>query len=476
MKAFSIINIGTDIFLPAFAKSHTPFTHVDWKPPAQGDAALVDMVFHLSVGFRDQSGQSVIDRANSEALRRILAAQPVLKRIRPAHECLPGFGKNTILHAGPPIAWEAMCDPMRGAVLGALLYEGLARTLDEAATLMDKGLIEYGPTSPHHVVAPMAGVVSCSMPLVLVENETFGVTSFAPLNEGVGQALRFGSNSPAILERLSWFEKHLAPALDAVLLKLGGVNLKNIMGQALAMGDEMHQRNIAASLLFFRAVACELVGLDLPDGEKAQIVEFLSRKNSQFFLNLAMAAAKSALIPAQGIAHSSLITTMSRNGVDFGIQLGALNGRWFTFASRTPEALYFPGFDQDDANPDLGDSSIVECYGIGGFAMGAAPAVSPFAGAFDIAQALRYTQSMGYICVGHNPDLPLPNLNYMGVPTGIDVRQVVATGILPVINSGVAHKLSGIGQVGTGHAHPPMQVMHAALKALYESLCAEFGA
>ena len=470
-KTLSVINVGLDTFLPAFEQTGTPCAHLAWRPPAQGNTELTDILFALTVGYQDQLGQSRIDAANAEALRRVLAGQPVLKRVRPAHECIPVLNKTTLLHAGPPIHWNDMCHPMRGAIIGALKYEGLAESDAEAQMLMDSGRIFYGPTHPHAAVCPMAGVLSYSMPLLVVENESFGVKAFSTLNEGVGRVLRFGANGPAVIQQLHWMGNTLAPALDAALERSGGIALKNIMAQALAMGDELHQRNIAAGLLFYKTLCRELDDAASTRQDAARIMQYLSRDNEQFFLNMAMAACRSMLIPAENIPDCSMITAMSRNGVHFGVTVSALGGRWFTAPSLNPKGIYFPGYDEQDANPDMGDSAIVECCGLGGFAMGTAPAVARFVGAEGgLERALRFTRDMGRICVGSNPDLPMPNLDFSGVPTGIDVRKVVATGILPVINSGVAHRQAGIGQVGAGLVTPPMDAMHSALRAFHAEL------
>jgi len=470
-KNISVINIGPEIFLPALQATGSPFTNLAWKPPAQGDTELIDILFALSVRFRDASGNSLIQTANEEALRRIVTGSPVLRRVRPAHECIPALNKTTILHAGPPIHWKDMCGPMQGAILGALQYEKLADSAAEAEALMESGSIFYGPTYPHGAVAPMAGIISYSMPLLVVENETYGNQAYAPLNEGSGQVLRFGANAPAVLARLRWMEESLAVVLDAALHKAGGVNLKSIMAQALSMGDEMHQRNIAASLLFYKSLCCELEQSARDRKEAQQILEFMVRENDQFFLNIAMAACRSMMDPARGIPYSSVITAMSRNGVQFGITISALGDRWFTAPSQQLHALYFPGFSEDDACLDMGDSAIIESCGLGGCAMGAAPAVARLLNRADNPpNILAHSSDMSRICVGANPDFPLPHRDFAGIPTAMDLCRIVATRTLPVITSGVAHKRGGVGQVGTGFVTPPIEVMRAALRYFYSQL------
>ncbi|MFC0179229.1 DUF1116 domain-containing protein [Thorsellia kenyensis] len=465
MSKHNVINLGVDSFLPAFVQNDIPHTHLDWKPPAQGNTELIDILFRLATELVDEKGDSLIDKANQTAFDKMRQGQPVLKRICFAHEIIPNMTKKTIFHAGPPIDWNDMCGPMQGAFIGALKYEGLASTDDEARALMQSGEITYGPNHYNQCVGPMTGMISYSMPLFEVENETFGNKAYCTINEGIGKVMRFGANGPDVIERLHWLEKVLAPALNKAIIEAGGVNLKNIMSQALTMGDEMHQRNVAASLLFYRQISGPLASVTQGNKDAQAIVEFVAKKNDQFFLNLAMAATKSIADTIRDIPYCTVVSAMSRNGVNFGINVSSLGYTWFEAPCLKPNALYFPGYSEEDANPDMGDSAIVECYGIGGMAMGAAPAVVRFVGAESVHEAFRYTERMREITVGMNNDLPIPTMDFAGVSLGIDIRKVVSTGILPVINTGVAHKEAGVGQVGAGIVTPPMDVMVEALKA-----------
>ena len=455
--------------MPALCDAGVPFAQVQWKPPAHGDLELTDILFDLAVNHYDANGASRIDAANAEALKRILAASPQLKRVRPAHECIAALTKTTILHAGPPIHWKDMCAPMRGGIIGALMYEGLAASEAEAVALMESGRIFYGPTQSHGAVCPMTGILSYSMPLLVVENEAFGNTAFSTLNEGAGQVLRYGAHTPAVLNHLRWLTDVLAPALDAALVATGGLNLKKILAQALSMGDELHMRTVAASLLLYKALCRELDSAAKARTDAASIMQYLARDNDLFFLNIAMAACRATLEPARNIPYCSIITSMGRNGVEFGITVSALGDKWITAPSPTSgKALYLPGYDESDANPDMGDSSIVECCGLGGFANGASPAVARIVGTSGFDDALNLTRDMTRICVGLNPDLPIPDMDFAGVPTGIDIRRVVSSGIMPVINSGVAHRQAGIGEVvGAGLISPPMEIMHKALREFH---------
>ena len=466
-----IINIGLEQFNEAFQSVNAQFTHLSgWKPPAQGDTELVEMLLKLSAMPLDKEGNHPIDAANREAVARINKGNPVLIGVKPAGEVFPELDRNSVFHAGPPIEWARMCGPMQGAVIGALLFEGLAKDAAEAEKLAASGEIKFSPNHHHGAVGPMTGMITRSMPVFVVENAAFGNRAYCTINEGLGEVLRFGANGPRVVERLRWLADVLAPVLDRTVSRIGGVNLRNVIAKALAMGDEMHQRNVAASLLFYREISVELTK-ELENHDKAaDIVQFLVRGNEQFFLNLAMAAGKAIMDPARGIPFSSVVTAMSRNGVDFGIQVSGLGDRWFTAPVNMPKGLYFPGYSEEDANPDMGDSTITECFGIGGFAMACAPSVTQFVGAGSVEVASIYTQSMGEITVTRNSNLPMPIMNFEGVPTGIDIRKVVDTGILPVINTGIAHKKPGIGQVGAGIVHPPIEIFQQALRAMVEGV------
>ena len=405
-----------------------------------------------------------IDQANQEGFRRLDSAQISLVDIKYAREVLPGLSDYVIGHAGPPVAWDNMCGPLQGAVIAAIKYEGWADNDGDARALVESGRIKFVSNHSMGTVGPMTGMITVSMPLFEVVNETFGNYAYCTLNEGLGRVMRFGANDYEVVSRLKWMETSLAPALKQALALSGPINLKVIIAQALAMGDEMHQRNIAASLLFARAIMKYLAQVSMTDAERARIVDFIMG-NEQFFLNLAMAAAKVTMDPAHGIPNSTLVTAMSRNGTKFGVRVSGLGDAWFEARPEMPQGLYFPGFTAEDANLDMGDSAILECMGIGGFAMGSAPAVVRFVGAGTVHDAVRYTRDMGEITVGNSSSLLMPALDFQGVPMGIDIRKVVETGIQPVINTGIAHKRAGVGQVGAGVVKAPLDCFVKAIIA-----------
>lgn len=411
----------------------------------------------------------IIEAANREALRRMEEADPVLVDVRIAADLIPGLGPRVVLHAGPPIAWRDMCGPLRGAIAGAVLYEGWAPDLEAAETLAAEGEIEFHPNHHFDAVGPMTGMTTMSMPLMVVENRRFGNRAYCALNEGLGKVMRFGANGPEVIERLRWLAATLGPALGAALRRRGGLKLKPLIARGLAMGDEMHQRNLACSSLFVREMAPDLARA-VEDGETlARLFAFIGG-NDQFFLNVAMAMGKAIMDPVRGIAGSTVVTAMSRNGTEFGIRVSGTGDRWFTAPVEMPKGLYFPGFSAADANPDIGDSAIVETIGLGGMAMAAAPAVAGFVGAGGASDALNTTRRMYEITLARNPDWTLPTLDFAGTPMGIDIRKVLETGLAPVINTGIAHRQPGLGQVGAGIVRAPLACFEQALIAFAETI------
>jgi len=399
--------------------------------------------------------------ANAEALRRLVAADPVLVDCVPAGVAL-GLAPQTVLHAGPPIAWDAMGPMLRGAVVGAVRYEGWAAA-DADAERAARADVRFAPCHHHRAVGPMTGLVTASMPVFVVENRAFGNRAHVTINEGLGRVLRFGAHDPSVLARLAWLRDEAGPLLGQAVRRLGGIPLRPLMAQALFMGDEMHQRNVAASSLLVRALLPALVR-EASGPALGRLVDFVTG-NDQFFLNLAMAAGKAATDPAGDVPGSTVVTVMARNGTEFGIRVAGAAGRWFTAPVNTPEGLFFPGFGPADANPDIGDSAIVETIGLGGMAMAASPAVARFVGAGGLEAAIRITDEMREIALEEHPHFRIPTQD-RGAPVGIDVRRVVATGITPVINTGIAGRTPGTGQVGAGTVRAPLACFTAALEAL----------
>lgn len=418
------------------------------------------------------SGTDIIGRietANGEAVRRILAGDPVLVDVVPAREALKGLEPGMILHAGPPIGWDHMCGPMRGAVMGIAVFEGWASDLDDAAAKAARGDFRFAPNHHFGAVGPMTGMTTVSQPLLVVENRAFGNRAYCAINEGLGKVMRFGGNDAEVLARLAWLRDGLGPLLGRALRQTGGIPLKTLVARGLTMGDEMHQRNVACSSLLLRLLAPAMARVSTDGEGLARALAFIG-SNDQFFLNIAMAMGKAMTDPAYGIPGAAIVTAMCRNGTDFGIRVSGTGEQWFTAPVEMPRGLYFPGFSEKDANPDMGDSAIVETIGLGGFAMAAAPAVVGFVGAGPASEAAVFTRTMGEITSAQNPEWTIPSIDYRGVPTGIDIRKVVETGVTPTINTGIAHREPGVGQVGAGVVKAPLACFQKALVAFAHSV------
>ena len=473
-----VINIGLSLFAETLKQGNVPVVDLDWQPPAEGDSHRVGILQRLQAGNSQNRGatdegtsswQQDIQKANRTALLRIVDADPILVDVVPAREVIPGLQEGTLLHAGPPIDLEEMCGPMRAAITGALHYEGWAGSKEQAEVLAAGGGIQLYPNHDFNAVGPMTGITSPSMPVFVVENKKFGNRAFCTLNEGIGKVLRFGANDDAVIERLHWLQNSLAPLLREANQRAGGIELRPLMGRALSMGDEMHQRNVAATSLFLRQLSPHLTRVLSGNRDAGEVMDFLAG-NDQFFLNLAMAAGKATMDPVGNIPSCTVVSAMSRNGRDFGIRVSGTGDEWFIAPSLLPKGLYFPGYTADDSNPDIGDSAIIETMGLGGFAMASAPAVVGFVGAGTFRDAVNYTHEMDEITIGRNTNLTLPTLDFQGVPCAIDICKVVESGIAPVINTGIAHKQAGVGQIGAGIVRAPVHCFTQALERLGERL------
>ncbi len=404
--------------------------------------------------------------ANQEALDRLMASRPVLRTVTEAREVIPALEERLLLHAGPPIEWQRMSGPLRGAIIGATLFEGWASNAEEAEALAAGGELQFGPCHHHGAVGPMAGVVSGSMQVYVVEDESRDHQTFSTLNEGYGKVLRYGAYSDDVLERLRWMNDELGPLLRQALSESDGIDLRALLAEALHMGDEGHNRNKAGSLLYLKALAPLIAGVGGDASAQARALAFLG-ENALSVLNPVMAACKAMADAAHGIEGSTIVTAMARNGTDFGIRVSGLGDDWFTAAATTPDGLYFSGYDSADANPDIGDSTITETAGIGGFAMAAAPAIVSFVSGTP-QDALDATHEMYEICAGEHSHFTIPALDFRGTPTGIDLRKVVELGIPPRINTGIAHREAGVGQIGAGLVRPPLEIFENALLAYAE--------
>jgi hypothetical protein len=457
----TIINVGLSSFAEAVVQTGGQAEQVEWTPPAAGDR---DVGLALARLVKNPA----VDAATEQSHQRYLQSQPVLVGIGTAGKDIPNMGERMLLHAGPPIDWPDMCGPVQGAIVGAILYERWANTPEDARKLAASGKIAFAPCHHHAAVGPMAGVISPSMPVWIVENTDGGNRAYSNMNEGLGKVLRFGANNKEVLDRLDWLQAVLGPALQKTVQKLGPLEMKPLIAQALHMGDECHNRNAAASSLLFRKLVPAALQTDVPADQLRSALGFIAG-NDHFFLNLSMATCKAMLDAAHGVKGSAMVTVMARNGVKFGVRMSGTGDAWFQADALPVDGLYFPSYGPEDAAKDLGDSAITETAGIGGFAMAAAPAIVQFVGGTP-ADAVANTLAMTNITVGRNNAFTLPALNFTGTPAGIDARKVLDTNIMPIINTGIAHKEAGVGQIGAGITRAPLDCFSAAIKTLAASL------
>ncbi|MCI6885836.1 MAG: acyl-CoA synthetase FdrA [Lachnospiraceae bacterium] len=458
-----VINVGVRSFNDSIAEYQGTSVQFDWKPMAGGNKHLIHLIHELNK-------IEEIDKMNAKVIEKFKDAQPFLVDVVPAVSVIPELNGKVLLHAGPPIRYEEMTGPMQGSCIGAILFEHWCETEEEAKELLESGGVSFIPCHHVHAVGPMGGITSANMPVMVVENKLDGTRAYCIMNEGIGKVLRFGAYSQEVIDRLTWMKDVLGPVLGAaVRSRDGGVNLNVIIAKAITMGDEFHQRNIAATLNFMKEVVPLIMSLEWDEEEKRQVVQFLA-DTDQFFLNVMMATGKSIVDCARKIQEGCVVTTMTRNGRNFGVRISGMGDEWFTAPVNTPKGLYFTGYTEADGNPDIGDSAITETVGVGGMAMIAAPGVTRFVGAGGFDDALRVSNEMQQICISNNPNFTIPTWDFKGTPLGIDIRKVVATGITPLINTGIAHKKAGLGQVGAGTVRAPLACFEKALEAYAKKL------
>ena len=444
---------GADLLATALEAQSVVVERVDWRPPMEGTAD------DLATVATDPLRRT----ANARAVEAVLAVQAMLVDVAPASEVL-GLSAGEFLHAGPPITWERASGPLRGALMGAAALEGLVADPEDAPRLYEAGSASLEPCHHRSAVGPMAGVVSPSMWMFVVEDPASGRRTYCSLNEGLGKVLRYGAYAPQVLDRLRWMAAVLGPLLRDAVRSTGPMDVTGILTQMLQMGDEAHNRNRAGTLMLLRDLAPAMVSGGHSSTDVAEALRFIGG-NDHFFLNLAMPACKLALDAGRDIEGSTMVVAMARNGTDFGIQVSGTGDEWFTGPAQLADGLFLGDFGPADANPDIGDSAITETAGIGGFSMATAPAIVRFVGG-TVPDALATTRRMREITLGSNPRWTIPILDFEGAPTGIDVSAVCRTGILPQINTGMAGKRAGVGQVGAGLVTPPAEIFPKALAAL----------
>ena len=485
-----IINIGLKSFAEVVEEFGCEVVQYDWAPPAGGNVKLIKTLNFL----RNYEG---IEEKNREVIAKVVASQPVLKDNVRAKEVIPEFSENNgkvILHAGPPVDYKNMPDPMQGSCVGAVMFEEWAETEEEARKMLEEvvasgkafetfkdmvkarkmlenGEIKFIPCHHCNAVGPMGGITSPNMAVFVVENETGANRAYCTMNEGIGKVLRFGAYDEEVVNRLRWMRDVLGPTLGKALRSMeNGLAINPLIAKAIAMGDEFHQRNIAASLVFLKEMAPLITEMkDISEKDRYDVIKFLA-DTDQFFLNIMMATGKAVMDDARKGTDGTIVTAMCRNGYEFGIRIAGMGDEWFTGPVNTPQGLYFTGYDADDACPDMGDSAITETFGVGGMAMIAAPAVTRFVGAGGYEDALRTSNEMMEIVTDRNPNFTVPTWNFQGICLGIDARLVVEKGITPVINTGIANKVAGKGQIGAGTVHPPIECFEKAIVAYAKKL------
>jgi hypothetical protein len=407
-----------------------------------------------------------IKEANEACVSRIQQGQAAWIDVRLARDVVPGMRDHTVFHAGPPVEWKNMCGPMRGAIIGASLFEGWAKTPEEAIALADGGRLRFDSSHHHRAIGPMSGIITPSMQVNVVRNEPFGLDTYSTLYMGIGKVLRHGAYDETVMAKLRWMNHDLAPLLAKAVRAAGGIDVKAIVAQAVQMGDEMHNRNKASNALLLVKLAPHLVAV----GERSDAIRAMKfiEEAGHFVLNLVMAGSKGILDAGSGIPDCTLVTAIARNGYETGIRVSGTGERWFTAPAPMIEGVYFPGFGPEDANPDLGDSAITETIGLGSLAMAGAPAVVEYVGGTP-EFALETTMKMYEITVAESQAFKLPSLRFRGTPLGIDIRKVVKTGITPVINTGIACKRPGVGQIGAGLTAVPIECFRKAVEAFAEA-------
>jgi hypothetical protein len=460
LARLAAVNVGLPTFADAIEGQGAPVIDVDWRPPARGDRDVV-RALELLWGVHG----SEVAGANEEVVRRIEAAHPRAVTVAPAREMLPVLASGRVLlHSGTAIEWERICDPQRRALAAACVFEGWAQSVDGARSLLASGEVALAPGNEHGHVGPMTGVCSPSMPVWVVLDEASGARAYATFNEGPGRTLWFGVGDDESIERLRFFRDELGPLMAKLLVREGPIDIFALTAHGLQMGDELHMRSQATGNLLIRNLAPGFAALG---GERS--ARFLAG-NHHFFLTLTMAAAKCASLAGAGLRGSSVVNLITRNGTDMALQIAGLPGRWFKApAAPVQDALLREGYADSDAALDIGDSAVIECIGLGGMAVAAAPAVAAFFGG-GAADAIARTELMSQITVGRSRRFTIPALDFAGTPLGIDARLAAELEITPQITTGVLHASSGAGQIGAGVAHQPIGPFRAAVLALAEEL------
>ncbi len=461
----NVINIGLELIEEDLKKQDVPVTQLKWAPPGGGNPKVI----HALDSLEQSALLEKIEKANAEAVERITNSRPMLVGFDQAINVVPGMTKKTILHAGPPITWDKMCGSMKGGILGAIVFEGLAKDLEEAEKVAASGEITFSPCHEHGCVGSMAGITSASMFVHIVRNEPYGNMAYTNLSEQMAKVLRMGANDQSVIDRLIWMRDVFGPILRDAMKIAGSIDLRLMLAQAIHMGDECHNRNVAGTTLLIQALTPYIIQTNFSVEQQKEVFDFVA--SSDYFSGPTwMVLCKAAMDSAHDIPYSTIVTTMCRNGVEFGIRVSGIGGNnWFTGPAQKVIGPMFAGYKPEDSGLDIGDSAITETYGIGAFAMAAAPAIVALVGG-TVDEAIDFSKKMGEITTTENNNVSIPLLNFQGIATGIDVRKVIQTNILPVINTAIAHKDAGVGMIGAGITYPPMQCFEKAILSLEDKI------
>jgi hypothetical protein len=233
------------------------------------------------------------------------------------------------------------------------------------------------------------------------------------------------------------------------------------------MGDELHNRINATSNLLVNELIEGLVKVKSPYETISKVLDFTFKDPNgvRLSLGLAMACAQATLEPATQVEYSTVITCMSRNGVDWGVRLGACHPRWFTTTAPTCHKYYiFKPYTREDFGNDMGDSVITETNGWGALIAGNSLALAYVVGATP-EEAFATQHENSKLTLAENPQYKIPAFGYRGSPCGIDVRQIVARRQSPVINTGIAHREAGHSVVARGLLTSPIDCFDQAFNA-----------
>jgi Protein of unknown function (DUF1116) len=456
-----VVNIGLSLFADAVARQGFDVVNVDWRIPARGDPDVVAALARL-YGPR----AAVVDAANTEVLRRLDGGAPKAVGVRPAADVVPGIEGRMLLHCGPLIDYADAIDPLRRSMRAAVVAEGWAPDIAEADRLLARGRVALEPANRHDACVPMVTAIGPSQPVWVVDNAAGGNRAFAPVNQGPGDTAWFGRDTPAAIDRLRFLAGVAGPLLDEAVRSHGPIDVMSIAAQGLHMGDDVHIRLQGSTNLMLRDLLPHLAALE--DPRRIELARFLAG-NHLFFLNVAMAAGRALTGWAMEVAHSSIVTTMTRNGTDFAVALAGSPSWHLAPAPAVGQALYYADHGPESAAPDVGDSAVLELVGLGAAAAAGSPAVAAFVGG-TMADARATTEELDVVCAGRSTRFRMPTLDLRGTPLGVDARRVAELGITPKITTGVLHASTGIGQVGAGVAEAPLACFVDAVMALDRAL------